>query len=173
MFAKANLIASIATFLIAFGTLRRFKFSKFQLSAMEKNDSVFVASYHCRTCWGVVNETLDRQFLKYLLPEGESTQQMSIYGTVCRLVTFMTLFRQAYLMELNLSFFCMLKDNSGQAYSKLMTFFRCCQLSHMLLGLCANLEWIAHEYIRNKEYYSGDSYCTNRTGGICISWNIP
>ncbi len=25
----------------------------------------------------------------------------------------------------------------------------------MLLGLCANLEWIAHEYIRNKEYYSG------------------
>ena len=54
---------------------------------------------------GVVNETLDRQFLKYLLPEGESTQQMSIYGTVCRLVTFMTLFRQAYLMGIEPFFF--------------------------------------------------------------------
>ncbi|AQX87201.1 polysaccharide biosynthesis protein [Elizabethkingia miricola] len=150
----ANLIASIATFLMLFRELKEVKFSKFSFPLWKK---MMAYSWPITIAGlaGVVNETLDRQFLKYLLPEGESTQQMSIYGTVCRLVTFMTLFRQAYLMGIEPFFFSHAKkDNSGQAYSKLMTFFVVANCL-MLLGLCANLEWIAHEYIRNKEYYSG------------------
>ncbi len=104
----ANLIASIATFLMLFQELKGVKFSKFSFPLWKK---MMAYSWPITIAGlaGVVNETLDRQFLKYLLPEGESTEQMSIYGTVCRLVTFMTLFRQAYLMGIEPFFLLMQK----------------------------------------------------------------
>ncbi|NAW51510.1 oligosaccharide flippase family protein [Elizabethkingia argentiflava] len=150
----ANLIASTATFLLLFKELKEVKLRKFSFPLWKKM-MAYSLPITIAGLAGIINETLDRQFLKYLLPEEKSTEQMAIYGTVCRLVTFMTLFRQAYLMGIEPFFFShSRKENSRQAYSKLMTFFVVANCL-MLLGLCANLEWISHEYIRNPAYYSG------------------
>jgi len=150
----ANLIASIVTFLLLLDELKGVKFSKFCFSLWKKLMRYSLPITFAGLA-GVVNETLDRQFLKYLLPEGENTRQMAIYGTVCRIVTFMTLFRQAYLLGIEPFFFANeKKDNSKDTYSQLMTFFVLANCV-IMLGICANLEWISHTYIRNSEYYSG------------------
>ena len=45
---------------------------------------------------GVANEFIDRQFIKYLLPEGENWSSLGIYGAVTKLAVIMTLFVQMY-----------------------------------------------------------------------------
>jgi len=150
----ANLIASLAGFALLFREFMNVRISKFCFSLWKKL-MYYSLPITLAGLAGVVNETLDRQFLKFLLPEGENTRQMAIYGTVCRVVTFMTLFRQAYLLGIEPFFFSNAKkDNSKYSYSKLMTFFVIANCI-ILLGICANLEWISHQYIRNSEYYSG------------------
>ena len=37
---------------------------------------------------GIVNQTLDRQFLKYLLPDKEARHQIGVYGAVYKIATF-------------------------------------------------------------------------------------
>jgi len=150
----SNLIASVVAFMLLFSELKSVKFTKFCFSLWKKL-MYYSLPITLAGLAGVVNETLDRQFLKYLLPEGENIRQMAIYGTVCRVVTFMTLFRQAYLLGIEPFFFANAKkDNSKITYSQLMTFFVIANCI-ILLGICANLEWISHKYIRNIEYYSG------------------
>jgi len=150
----SNMIASITTFLLLFSELKNIKLTKFCFSLWKKL-IYYSLPITLAGLAGVINETLDRQFLKYLLPEGENTKQMAIYGTVCRVVTFMTLFRQAYLLGIEPFFFANAKKyNSKTIYSQLMFFFVIVNCI-ILLGICANLEWISHVYIRNPEYYSG------------------
>jgi hypothetical protein len=45
---------------------------------------------------GIINETFDRQFLKFLLPEDIGRHELGVYGGVAKVVTFVILFRQAY-----------------------------------------------------------------------------
>lgn len=104
---------------------------------------------------GVVNETMDRQFLKYLLPDGTNTEQMAIYGAVCKIVTFLTLFRQAYLLGIEPFFFSHAKsENSGKSYAKLMDMFVIVNCV-ILLALCVNLNWLAKMYLANPAYNEG------------------
>jgi O-antigen/teichoic acid export membrane protein len=58
---------------------------------------------------GIVNQTLDRQFLKYLLPEEEARHQIGVYGAVYKIATFITVFRQAYQLGIEPYFFQVLK----------------------------------------------------------------
>ncbi|KAB2815105.1 oligosaccharide flippase family protein [Phaeocystidibacter marisrubri] len=45
---------------------------------------------------GVANEMIDRQFIKYLLPESESLEQLGIYSGVYKLSIALVLFNQAF-----------------------------------------------------------------------------
>lgn len=150
----ANLVASGLTFLLLFQELKSVSFSAFDWSLWKKMMSyswpITIAGLA-----GVVNETMDRQFLKYLLPDGINTEQMAIYGAVCKIVTFLTLFRQAYLLGIEPFFFSHAKnENSGKSYAKLMDMFVVVNCI-ILLALCANLNWLAKLYLQNSAYNIG------------------
>lgn len=150
----ANLIASAVTFVLLFQELKSVSFKAFDWSLWKK---MMAYSWPITIAGlaGVINETMDRQFLKYLLPDGTNTEQMAIYGAVCRIVTFITLFRQAYLLGIEPFFFSHAKnENSGKSYAKLMDMFVVVNCI-FLLALCVNLNWIAPLYLRNSEYNIG------------------
>lgn len=150
----ANLVASAVTFLLLFQELKSVRFSAFSWDLwkqmMKYSWPITIAGLA-----GVINETMDRQFLKYLLPDGINTEQMAIYGAVCKIVTFLTLFRQAYLLGIEPFFFSHAKnENSGQSYAKLMDMFVIVN-SVILLALCANLDWLGKLYLSNPAYNEG------------------
>src|SRR5690606_30559991 len=74
---------------------------------------------------------------------------------VCKIVTFLTLFRQAYLLGIEPFFFSHAKnENSGKSYAKLMDMFVIVN-SIILLALCANLDWLGKLYLSNPAYNEG------------------
>ena len=150
----ANLVASAITFILLFQELKSVRFKAFDWSLWKK---MMAYSWPITIAGlaGVINETMDRQFLKYLLPDGTNTEQMAIYGAVCKIVTFLTLFRQAYLLGIEPFFFSHAKnENSGKSYAKLMDMFVIVNCV-ILLALCANLGWLGPMYLRNPAYNIG------------------
>ncbi|MFC6269377.1 oligosaccharide flippase family protein [Frigoriflavimonas asaccharolytica] len=150
----ANLVASAITFILLIQELKSVSFKEFDWSLWKK---MMAYSWPITIAGlaGVINETMDRQFLKYLLPDGTNTEQMAIYGAVCKIVTFLTLFRQAYLLGIEPFFFSHAKnENSGNSYAKLMDMFVIVNCI-ILLALCANLGWLGPMYLRNPAYNIG------------------
>lgn len=150
----ANLVASAVTFLLLFQEIKAVRIAAFD-GNLWKNMMGYSWPITIAGLAGVINETMDRQFLKYLLPDGINTEQMAIYGAVCKIVTFLTLFRQAYLLGIEPFFFSHAKnENSGKSYAKLMDMFVIVNCV-ILLALCANLNWLAKLYLSNPAYNEG------------------
>lgn len=150
----ANLVASAVTFLLLFQEIKSVRVAAFDWQLWKK---MMAYSWPITIAGlaGVINETMDRQFLKYLLPDGINTEQMAIYGAVCKIVTFLTLFRQAYLLGIEPFFFSHAKnENSGKSYAKLMDMFVIVNCI-ILLALCVNLNWLAKLYLANPAYNEG------------------
>jgi O-antigen/teichoic acid export membrane protein len=150
----ANLVASAVTFILLAQEIKSVRIAAFDWNLWKK---MMAYSWPITIAGlaGVINETMDRQFLKYLLPDGTNTEQMAIYGAVCKIVTFLTLFRQAYLLGIEPFFFSHAKkENSGQAYAKLMDMFVIVNCI-ILLALCVNLNWLAKLYLANPAYNEG------------------
>ncbi|MEG0498613.1 MAG: oligosaccharide flippase family protein [Alistipes sp.] len=89
----ANLIASVVTFLAILATTNRVfpKINWVLLSA------IFVYSLPLLVSGvtGTANEFLDRQLIKYLVPEG-AMDQLGIYGAITKIAVVMMLFYQMY-----------------------------------------------------------------------------
>lgn len=150
----ANLVASAVTFILLLPELRSVRLNAFD-GALWKKMMAYSWPITIAGLAGVTNETMDRQFLKYLLPDGTNTEQMAIYGAVCKIVTFLTLFRQAYLLGIEPFFFSHAKnENSGHSYAKLMDMFVIVNCI-ILLALCANLGWLGPLYLANPAYNVG------------------
>lgn len=150
----ANLVASAVTFLLLAQEIKSVRIADFDWNLWKK---MMAYSWPITIAGlaGVINETMDRQFLKYLLPDGINTEQMAIYGAVCKIVTFLTLFRQAYLLGIEPFFFSHAKnENSGKSYAKLMDMFVIVNCI-ILLALCVNLNWLAKLYLSNPAYNEG------------------
>ncbi|WP_230380057.1 lipopolysaccharide biosynthesis protein [Kaistella gelatinilytica] len=150
----ANLVASAVTFLLLFPEIKSVRLDAFNWNLWKK---MMAYSWPITIAGlaGVINETMDRQFLKYLLPDGTNTEQMAIYGAVCKIVTFLTLFRQAYLLGIEPFFFSHAKnENSGKSYAKLMDMFVIVNCI-ILVALCVNLNWLAKLYLSNPAYNEG------------------
>ena len=150
----ANLVASAVTFLLLAQEIKSVRIAAFDWNLWKK---MMAYSWPITIAGlaGVINETMDRQFLKYLLPDGINTEQMAIYGAVCKIVTFLTLFRQAYLLGIEPFFFSHAKnENSGKSYAKLMDMFVIVNCI-ILLALCVNLNWLAELYLSNPAYNEG------------------
>ena len=150
----ANLIQSIVTLAIVGKEFLNFSFKSFDFKLWKKimNYSwpVMVAGLA-----GVVNQTLDRQFLKYLLPEADARHQIGVYGAVYKIATFITVFRQAYQLGIEPYFFSSFKDkNNHKTYTVLMDIFVICNCL-IFLFLMVNLQWISEKYLRNPLYYEG------------------
>lgn len=150
----ANLVQSIVTLAIVGKEFVNFSIKKFDFllwkRIMNYSWPVMVAGLA-----GVVNQTLDRQFLKYLLPEGEAKHQIGVYGAVYKIATFITVFRQAYQLGIEPYFFSSFKDkNNHKTYAVLMDIFVICNCL-IYMGLMVNLQWISEKYLRNPLYYEG------------------
>lgn len=150
----ANLVQSIVTLAIVGKEFVNFSLKAFDFQLWKKimNYSwpVMVAGLA-----GVVNQTLDRQFLKYLLPESEARHQIGVYGAVYKIATFITVFRQAYQLGIEPYFFASFKDkNNHKTYTVLMDIFVICNCL-IFLFLMVNLQWISELYLRNPLYYEG------------------
>lgn len=98
---------------------------------------------------GMVNETLDRVLLKYLLPNDIALSQVGIYGTCYKLSIFLTIFVQAFRFAAEPFFF----SQSSQAdarltYSKVMDWF-VAVCSFIFLAICLYMD-IARHFIDEK-----------------------
>lgn len=150
----ANLAASFLTFIMLSKELLIAKIKYFSWELWKKM---------IRYSWpitiaglaGIINETFDRQFLKYLLPEEIGRHQLGVYGGVAKVVTVVILFRQAYSLGIEPFFFSNSKnENAKQMYVKLMDIFIAVNCL-IVLFLSVNLNWIAKVYINNPLYYEG------------------
>ena len=67
---------------------------------------------------------LDRQIIKYLLPESESLAQLGIYGAVYKLSIFLVLFNQAFRYAAEPFFFSTEKEkNSKETFAVVLRYF--------------------------------------------------
>ncbi|WP_228412659.1 lipopolysaccharide biosynthesis protein [Chryseobacterium sp. SC28] len=150
----ANLVASTATFLMLFKEIliTRIKYFSYELwkKMIKYSWPITIAGLA-----GIINETFDRQFLKFLLPEEIGRHQLGVYGGVAKVVTFVILFRQAYSLGIEPFFFSNSKNaNAKLMYVRLMDIFVAVNCL-IVLFLSVNLDWIAKGYIQNPEYYEG------------------
>lgn len=150
----ANLVQSIITLAIVGKEFVNFSFRKFDFKLwkriMNYSWPVMIAGLA-----GIVNQTLDRQFLKFLLPKEEAKHQIGVYGAVYKIATFITVFRQAYQLGIEPYFFSSFKDkNNHKTYAVLMDVFVICNCL-IYIGLMVNLQWISERYLKNPLYYEG------------------
>lgn len=120
----SNLIASAVTFLITSPYLKEVKsgFDKKLWIKMFKYAFPLIAVGMA----GIINETLDRIFLKFFLPGSISwvQAQIGIYGACYKLALFMTLFIQAYRYAAEPYFFSIAeKENGKSTYALTMKYF--------------------------------------------------
>lgn len=150
----ANLVASAVTFILLFKEIFIAKLKDFSVELWKKmmkySWPIMIAGLA-----GIINETFDRQFLKFLLPDEIGRHELGVYGAVAKIVTFVILFRQAYVLGIEPFFFSHSKnENAGKTYAKLMDVFIAVNCM-IVLFLCVNLDWISKFYLRNPEYYEG------------------
>lgn len=150
----ANLVASAITFILLFKEIfiAKIKYFSWELwkKMMKYSWPITIAGLA-----GIMNETLDRQFLKFLLPDEIGRHQLGVYGAVAKIVTFVVLFRQAYVLGIEPFFFSHSKnENAGRTYAKLMDVFIAVNCL-IVFFLCVNLDWIAKLYLNNSDYYEG------------------
>lgn len=102
---------------------------------------------------GMVNETLDRVMLNYLLPEDQAMFQTGIYGTCYKLAIFMTIFVQAFRFASEPFFFSRSREaDAKETYAMVMDWFvPACAL--IFLGMTLGMD-IAKHFIDAK-FWSG------------------
>ena len=89
-----NLVASVATFFLILPTTER------TIPRIDGRQLRLILAYSLPLLVGGIagtaNEFIDRQMIKYLLPEDISMAQLGIYGAITKIAVVMTLFTQMY-----------------------------------------------------------------------------
>lgn len=102
---------------------------------------------------GMINETLDRILLKYLLPENISLTQVGIYGACYKISILMSIFIQAFRYAAEPFFFGQSKgENAKKGYADIMKYF-VIACSIIFLGTMMNMQWI--KYFLHRNFWSG------------------
>jgi O-antigen/teichoic acid export membrane protein len=93
---------------------------------------------------GIVNETMDRVFLKELSPADIAQSQVGIYSACYKISIMMTIFIQAFKYAAEPFFFAKAKDSDARhTYSKVMTYFvLACSL--IFLGIMLYIDVVKH-----------------------------
>jgi len=102
---------------------------------------------------GIVNETLDRNLLKRLLPSAEGSYQNGIYGAFYKLTMVMTMFVQAFRFAA-VPFFFKQKESveTRQVYANVMYWFiGVC--SFIFLSSMLFIDELARLFIKNAAYF--------------------
>ncbi|MBI4695803.1 MAG: polysaccharide biosynthesis protein [Gammaproteobacteria bacterium] len=102
---------------------------------------------------GMVNETLDRILLKYLLPEETALTAVGIYGACYKISIIMSLFIQAFRYAAEPFFYAhAASERAPETYAFVMkAFVVCC--AGIYLGTLVNMAWI--QYLVGPNYRAG------------------
>ena len=93
---------------------------------------------------GVVNESLDKLLLRYLLPEETAMSQVGIYGACYKLSIMMTIFIQAFRFAAEPFFFAQAAEkNAREVYARVMKFFVVACLL-IFLGIMLFMDVVQH-----------------------------
>lgn len=119
----ANLAASGVTLLLLFPELRSMKFDidkKLIREMLVYGFPILIAGFA-----GMINETLDRAILKYLITDKSiAMQQLGIYSACYKLSILMTLFVQTFRYAADPFYFSQQhKENSGKLFANVMNYF--------------------------------------------------
>ncbi|WP_316806064.1 lipopolysaccharide biosynthesis protein [Pedobacter agri] len=138
----ANLIASVITLVMLIPQFLelRLKFSKSLFYNMFGYSwPVLVANLSF-----IINENLDKILLGKYLPNSIANHDVGIYGAVCKLAVFISIFNTAFRLGAEPFFFSHAKnENAKQTYATILYYF-VLALSILFLGLTANIEIIKH-----------------------------
>ncbi|WP_443944962.1 polysaccharide biosynthesis C-terminal domain-containing protein [Pedobacter sp. AW1-32] len=148
----ANLIASIVTLLYLLP-----EFLKLQLRFDRKlfgdmfsySWPILVANLSF-----IVNENLDKIVLQKLLPVDIANGEVGIYGAVCKIAIFLSIFITAFRLGAEPFFFSHAKEkNARNIYADILKYF-VIALSVLFIAIIANIEILKY-FIRNEEYWVG------------------
>ncbi len=118
----ANLIASAVSVILLLPEIINIKY-KFD-ARLWKRMVIYAIPLLIAGLAGIVNETMDRVLLKYLLPGGVAMSQLGIYGACYKISILMTIFIQAYRYAAEPFFFSYEKEtDSRKIYADVMNYF--------------------------------------------------
>lgn len=101
----------------------------------------------------IVNENLDKIVLSQLLPKNIADAQVGIYGAVCKIAIFLSIFITAFRLGAEPFFFSHAKHaNARNTYATILHYF-VIALSLLFLALVANIEILKH--FINEKYWIG------------------
>jgi len=148
----SNLVASTATLLLLLPEFTKIQL-KFELGLFKSMYTyswpVLVANLSF-----IVNENLDKIALNKLLPANIADGEVGIYGAVCKIAVFLSIFITAFRLGAEPFFFSHAKqDNAKKTYAIILQYF-VIALAILFVGLIANIEILKY-FIRNKEYWVG------------------
>ena len=145
----SNLVASVLTILLLLPELFKLqmKFDKtLFLKMVSYSWPILVANLSF-----VINENLDKMVLE---PLGVSAFNLGVYGAVCKIAVFLSLFITAFRLGAEPFFFSHAKSaNARQTYATILDYF-VVALALIFVGIVANIEFLKH-FIRNREYWVG------------------
>jgi len=147
----SNLIASAATFFLLLPQFLEIQF-KFDKELFKKMLSyswpVLVANLSF-----IINENLDKILLSKYLPDSIADREIGIYGAVCKLAIFISIFNTAFRLGAEPFFFSHAKNvNAKKTYATILYYF-VLVLALLFVGLVANIE-ILKQFISEK-YWLG------------------
>lgn len=107
----------------------------------------------------IINENLDKIALKWLLPDAIADGEVGIYGAVCKIAIFLSIFITAFRLGAEPFFFSHAKnENARKTYATILHYF-VIALALIFVGLIANIELLKHFISGNKahlaEYWVG------------------
>jgi O-antigen/teichoic acid export membrane protein len=150
----SNLIASVITLLFLLPEILQLKF-KYD-GALIKNMLLYSFPVLVANISFIINENIDKIFLKNLLPESQQ-QDVGIYGACCKIAIFLSIAVSAFRLGAEPFFFSQAKNkNSGETYAKIMTYF-VIAVCLMFVALSANIE-ILKGFIKGKDAVQRELY---------------
>ncbi len=147
----SNVIASVATLLMLLPDIVKagIKFD----SVLWKKMMPYAIPLVFAGLAGMVNETLDRILLQYLLPADVSWQQAGIYSACYKVPMIITMFVQAFKYAAEPYFFATAKEKDfTKTYADIIKYFIIVCLL-IFLGTMLNISWI--KYFIGPRYWSG------------------
>ncbi len=147
----ANLMASILTFVLLLPEVMkvRFQFSKELFVSMFRYSwPILIANLSF-----IINEHLDKILLNKLLPSSIADSQVGVYGAVCKIAVFLSIFISAFRLGAEPFFFSYAKEKDAKpTYAFILKYFSIV-LAIFFVALVANLEWL--KYFIHRNYWAG------------------
>ncbi|MFD2583084.1 lipopolysaccharide biosynthesis protein [Pedobacter vanadiisoli] len=148
----ANLIASVATLIYLLPQFMKLQLrfdSKLFSNMFSYSWPILVANLSF-----IVNENLDKIVLQKLLPPEIADGEVGIYGAVCKIAIFLSIFITAFRLGAEPFFFSHAKEkNARDTYATILKYF-VIALSVLFIAIIANIELLKF-FIRKQEYWVG------------------